>query len=77
VFSYIWVHRPAIPALATLVPYNVAIVEVDGTVGGVVRVASNVFDVDLDSLVIELPVSVTFDPCGEGLALPAWVPTKS
>jgi uncharacterized protein len=75
VFSYTWIHRPVLRSLSSIVPYNVSIIEIDGTQGEPVRVASNVFQVGIETLRIDLPVSVIFDPCGERLALPAWVPS--
>ena len=73
VFSYTWVYRPNSSALAPIVPYNVSIVEVDGT-AGVVRVCANVFEVDDVRLQVGLPVRVVFDRCGSNVSLPAFVP---
>lgn len=76
VYSYTWVERPIIPALAALGAYNTTVVELDGT-NGVVRILSRVTDVARDGLVIGLPVEVHFDPAGEGIALPVFRPRGS
>ena len=52
VFTYTWVADPIIPAIEDRVPYNVAIVEVDGTEGEPVRVVSNVVDATPDTLAV-------------------------
>jgi uncharacterized OB-fold protein len=52
VFTYTWVTDPIIPAIEDRVPYNVAIVEVDGTDGEPVRVVSNVVDATPETLAV-------------------------
>jgi uncharacterized OB-fold protein len=71
VYSYTWTDRPVVPALASLGVYNVSVVELDGT-NGVVRLLTQVTDVEREALVIGLPVEVHFDPAGEGVALPVF-----
>ena len=73
VYSYTWVERPIIPALAALGSYNSTVVQLDGT-AGVVRILSRVTDLERDDLVIGLPVEVHFDPAGDGVALPIFRP---
>lgn len=75
VFTYTWVEHPVHPATAGYVPYNVAVVELDGTEGDAVRIATAILDVDRDGLTVGLPVTVDFDPAGEGVALPVFRPT--
>ena len=76
VFSYTWTDSPVVPALAELGPYNVAVVELDGT-NGVVRILSRIVDVERTDLVIGLPVQVDFDPVDERIALPVFRPAPS
>ncbi len=76
VYSYTWVERPIIPALAALGAYNTTVVELDAT-NGVVRILSRVTDIERDDLVVGLPVEVHFDPAGEGIALPVFRPRRS
>ena len=45
VYTYTWVERPIVPALAALGSYNSTVVELDDT-NGVVRILSRVTDVD-------------------------------
>jgi uncharacterized OB-fold protein len=76
VYSYTWVERPIVPALAALGAYNTTVVELDATFG-VVRILSRVTDIERDDLVVGLPVEVHFDPAGEGVALPVFRPRRS
>jgi len=71
VFSYTWVDRPILPALAPLGAYNTTVVELEGTTG-VVRILSRVTDAERDDLAIGMPVEVHFDPVGDGVALPVF-----
>ena len=73
VYSYTWVERPIVPALAALGAYNTTVVELDDT-NGVVRILSRVTDVERHDLVVGLPVEVHFDPAGDGVALPIFRP---
>jgi uncharacterized OB-fold protein len=61
VFTYTWVHHAVHPSLAGVVPYNIAIVEVYGTVGEPVRLISNVLDVTEAELVIGARVTVVYE----------------
>ncbi len=72
VFTYTWVEHPVHPATVDYVPYNVAVVELDGVEGEPVRLATAILGVDRDSLVVGLPVTVDFDPTGDGVALPVF-----
>ena len=76
VYSYTWVERPIVPALAALGAYNTTVVELDAT-NGVVRILSRVTDIERAVLVVGLPVEVHFDPAGEGVALPVFRPRRS
>ena len=74
VHSFVWTHRPVVAIFEDLGVYNVAVVELDGTVGEPVRILSRVNDVDRDSLVVGLAVRVDFDPVDDEVALPVFVP---
>ncbi|MXZ52676.1 MAG: hypothetical protein F4Z34_05775 [Acidimicrobiaceae bacterium] len=74
VHSFVWTHRPVVPMFENLGVYNVAVVELDGTVGEPVRILSRVNDVDHDGLVVGLAVRVGFDPIDDEIALPIFVP---
>jgi uncharacterized OB-fold protein len=67
-FTYSVVHQPLLPALVDVVPYVVAIVELDGTGG--TRLTSNLVDAPLDSLRAGLPVEVTWEDMSPRLTLP-------
>jgi hypothetical protein len=67
-FTYAVVHQALLPALVDVVPYVVAIVEIDGTGG--TRLTSNLVDAPLDSLRAGLAVEVTWEDMSPSLALP-------
>jgi uncharacterized OB-fold protein len=73
VFTYTWVDRPLSPELSRAGVYNVSVVELDG-VNGIVRLLSNVFGVDKDTLHCDLPVQVAFDRIDDEIALPVFEP---
>src|SRR5262245_47250071 len=59
VFSYTWADQRADPDSPL---YNIAVIELDGTEGEPVRLMTRVIEVDKDSLRIDLPVRVAFEP---------------
>jgi uncharacterized OB-fold protein len=67
-FTYAVVHQPLLPALVDVVPYVVAIVELDGTGG--TRLSSNLVEAPLDSLRAGLSVEVTWEDMSPSLTLP-------
>ena len=73
VHSFVWTHRPVVSAFENLGVYNVAVVELDGTVGEPVRILSRINDIDHDDLVVGLAVRVDFDPIDDEIALPVFV----
>ncbi|MCW2521763.1 MAG: hypothetical protein JWO63_98 [Frankiales bacterium] len=73
VFSYTWVDRPLSPELAQAGVYNISVVELDGVVG-TIRLLTNVFGVDKDTLECDLPVKVAFDRVDDEIALPVFEP---
>jgi uncharacterized OB-fold protein len=68
VFSWTVVHHPVHPAHRGAVPYNVAVVLLDGA--DEVRLVSNVIDAAPGEMRIGLPVEVVFEDAGEGWVLP-------
>jgi uncharacterized protein len=76
VYSYTWTDSPIVPALAAFGPYNVSVVELDGT-SGTVRVLTRIIDVEREDLVVGLPVTVAFDRVDDNIALPVFRPVPS
>jgi len=64
VFSMTWVHAALTPAFAEAVPYNVCVVELDGTEG--VRIAATVTGVESGADLVDLRVQAFFADAGEG-----------
>ncbi|MDO8731538.1 MAG: OB-fold domain-containing protein [Actinomycetota bacterium] len=62
VYSYSWVDRPINDVMNNGNPYDYAVVELDGTTGGPIRLLTNVFGVDKSTLVVGLSVKAAFDP---------------
>ena len=67
VFSYTIVHHAAHPALKSAVPYNVAVVHLDGADD--VRLVSNVIDTTPEEMKVGLRVTLDWDDNGEGQLL--------
>ncbi len=57
VFAYTIVHQPANAAFEPEVPYAYAIVQLDEGV----RMPTNIVECELDSIKVDMPVSVVFD----------------
>jgi uncharacterized OB-fold protein len=68
VFSYTIAHFATHPALRDALPYNIAVVLLDGT--GDVRLISNVVDVPPEGMAIGLPVRLVWEPTRDGGYLP-------
>lgn len=77
-------HRPAQPGLAGIVPYGVALVDVDaggdpgqGSPDGsvaTVRIMSNIVDADLDAVRNGDPVTIAWEPLPDGRNLAVFRP---
>lgn len=68
-------HRPAHPGMADLVPYVVALVDLDaGHDGRTVRVMSNITGVDPDDVHDGDHVTVTWEPLDDGRNLALFTP---
>ncbi len=75
VFSYIVVHHSVHPATDGLVPYNVAVVELDDC-GGVV-VTSNITDCPNDDLAVGMAVRLVWEQIDESLSLYRFSPSTA
>lgn len=71
IWSFVVPHPPLLPAYEELLPYVVAVVELqeDPTIRfvGMVRGIA-----DPDAIAVGDPVTVTFDPHSEDIAVPGW-----
>ena len=68
VFSFTIVHHPLHPAMKTVVPYNVAIIDFPEC--DHVRLISNVIDTAPEEMCIGMPVSLVWETAGNGLLVP-------
>jgi uncharacterized OB-fold protein len=66
VYSWVIVHHPIPPSIAPLIPYVVAIVELEPSV----KMPTRLVDVALEDLRADLPVKVVFDDVDEHVTLP-------
>jgi uncharacterized OB-fold protein len=76
IYSFTVVRHPLSPALAEVVPYVSAVIELDGTQGPGARLLANVIDCEPDTVAIGDRVRVSFDRLSETLALPRAVPLE-
>jgi uncharacterized OB-fold protein len=80
IWSFVVPHPPLLPAFAELAPYNVVVVELDEDptirlVGNLLATADGAInEVDPGTITIGEPVYVVFQPAGEDVVLPRWVP---
>jgi uncharacterized protein len=71
VFSFTIVHHPAHPAMKTVVPYNIVVV--DFPAYDHVRLVSNVIDVPTQEIHIGMEVAVTWETAGNGMLVPRFM----
>ena len=71
VFTYTWADQRA--AMDSPI-YNISVIELEGTTGEPVRLMTRVIGVDKETLVVDLPVRVTFEPFDDELAVPFFEP---
>jgi uncharacterized OB-fold protein len=71
--TYTIIRQNKTPPFAALVPYAVAIVELDEGV----RMMTNLIDCDVDQLSIGMPVEVVLAPVNESIGLPFWRPAST
>lgn len=80
VWSYVVAHPPLLPAFQPFAPYNVVVVSLEEDpalrlVGNVVAGPDAAINsVDPSSIWIGMPVRVVFQPAGEEIVMPRWVP---
>jgi uncharacterized OB-fold protein len=80
IWSFVVVHGPTLPALADLVPFPVAVVELEDYPG--VRMVGNlaaepggaINSLDPADIAIDQPVTVSFRTVTAEVALPVWSP---
>ncbi len=70
VYSFTIAERPARPAFADDVPYNVAIVELEEGV----RMTTNIIDCENGDIKVDMPVEVVFDDVTPEITLPKFRP---
>ncbi len=70
VYAFTFVHRAPTEAFRADAPYPVAIIELEEGP----RLMSNVIGADMEDIRIGMEVEVTFEPRGEGVALPLFRP---
>jgi hypothetical protein len=70
VFTWTWVWHPLHPVVAPVVPYNVTVVELDGTAGEPVRLVTNVVDATEETLVVGAPVTLACERLTDDVGLP-------
>jgi uncharacterized OB-fold protein len=70
VFTYTWVVQPLHPAVESVVPYNVSVIEVDGASDEPVRIASNVVDATDETLRVGARVTLACDKLTDEVGLP-------
>ena len=70
VFTYTWVVQPLHPAVESVVPYNVSVVEVDGVADEPVRLVSNVVDATAETLHVGSRVTLACDKLTDEVGLP-------
>jgi uncharacterized OB-fold protein len=73
VYTYTWIEgagRPDQPE------QNVAVIELDGVTGDLVRVPGWVVDVARGELVCGMPVEATFEIVADGVGVPHWRPRR-
>jgi len=80
VWSFVVPHPPLLPAFAELAPYNVVVVALDEDpslrlVGNLVASPDgSINEIDAATIRIGMPVEVVFQPAGEDIVLPRWMP---
>jgi uncharacterized OB-fold protein len=71
VYSYTVITRAIMPGMEDCLPYVTAIIALDG--GGGTRLISNLVDMPIDRLQVDLPVRVIWDDDWGGLTVPRFI----
>jgi uncharacterized OB-fold protein len=74
VYTYTVTRQALIPLLQDAVPYVAAVIELEGAPG--VRLASNIVDVDPDSVHVGMTVALAWDDLDNGVTLPRFLPVR-
>lgn len=74
IYTYTVVRHPLNPALAQVVPYITAVVELDGTQGAGARMQVNVINCDVEKVRIGDKVKVVFEKVSDTYAMPRFEP---
>lgn len=69
VYSAVNVTHPVYPGHAEIVPYNVVVVQIDGTE---IRLLGNVLGATYEQIAIGAPVRLVWDTAGDDRLLPRW-----
>ena len=72
IYSFTIIHQNKSPEFGHDTPYNVAIVQLDEGP----RMLSNIVDIEMADLKVDLPVTVIFDQVNETIALPRFRPLR-
>lgn len=80
IWSWVVAHGPTLPAFADKVPYPVIVVELNDMPG--IRLVGNLVNmpgaainsVPVETIAIDLAVTVSFERIADGVALPMWLP---
>jgi uncharacterized OB-fold protein len=72
IYSYTIIHLNKSPEFINDTPYNVAIVQLEEGP----RMLSNIVDIDLTELRVDLPVTVVFDQVTDTITLPRFKPRR-
>ena len=70
IYSYTVIRQNKSPEFVNDTPYNLAIVQLEEGP----RMMSNIVDIDLDDLRVDLPVTVVFDSVSDTISLPRFRP---
>ena len=71
-FSWTVTHQALHPAFAADIPFVAAVVELEEGV----RMATRLIECDRDSLKLDLPLELKFEPIGDDFRLPVFRPRK-
>ena len=70
IYSYTIIHQNKSPEFVHDTPYNLAIVQLEEGP----RMLSNIVDIDMENLRVDLPVMVVFDAVNDVISLPRFRP---
>jgi uncharacterized protein len=74
VYTYVVVYKAFLPGYAQIVPYVIAVCDVDGAPGA--RVMANILNVAIEDVKIGMPVEMTWEKRSESITVPQWIPRR-